>query len=36
MPDTILHVIRYEDPWVGRVNLHFPRAGFDVQPMKAA
>jgi hypothetical protein len=20
MPNTILHVIRYEEPWVGRVN----------------
>ena len=25
-------VIRHEDPSVGRVNLHFPRAGFDVRP----
>ena len=25
-------VIRHEDPSVGRVNLHFPRAGFDVLP----
>jgi len=24
MPDTILHLIPYEDPWVGRVYLHFP------------
>ena len=29
-------VIRHEDPSVGRVNLHFPRAGFDVQPEKKA
>jgi glutathione S-transferase len=29
-------VIRHEDPSVGRVNLHFPRAGFDVQPEKQA
>ena len=36
MPDTILHVIRYEDPSVGCVHLHFPRAGFDVQPQKKA
>jgi glutathione S-transferase len=25
-------VIRHEDPSVGRVNLHFPRVGFDVLP----
>jgi hypothetical protein len=25
MPDTILHVIRYEDPSVGCVHLYFPR-----------
>jgi glutathione S-transferase len=25
-------VIWHEDPSVGRVNLHFPRAGFDVRP----
>jgi len=25
-------VIRHEDPSVGRVNLHFPRAGFLVLP----
>ena len=36
MPDTILHVIRYEDPSVGRVHLYFPRAAFDVQPEKKA
>jgi glutathione S-transferase len=29
-------VIRHEDPSVGRVNLHFPRIGFDVQPEKKA
>lgn len=31
-------VLRHEDPSVGGVNLHFPRAGFDVvpQPRKAA
>jgi glutathione S-transferase len=29
-------VIRHEDPSVGRVNLHFPRAGFDVRPEKNA
>ena len=29
MPDTILHLICYEDPSVGCVRLHFPRAGFD-------
>jgi glutathione S-transferase len=27
-------VLRHEDPSVGRVNLHFPRAGFDVRPEK--
>lgn len=25
-------VLRHEDPSVGRVNLHFPRVGFDVVP----
>jgi glutathione S-transferase len=25
-------IIRHEDPSVGRVNLHFPRVGFDVAP----
>ena len=25
-------VIRHQDPSVGQVNLHFPRAGFDVRP----
>jgi glutathione S-transferase len=25
-------VLRHEDPSVGAVNLHFPRAGFDVVP----
>lgn len=25
-------VIRHEDPSVGRVNLHFPRVGYDVAP----
>lgn len=29
-------VIRHEDPSVGRVNLHFPRVGFDVQAEKKA
>jgi glutathione S-transferase len=27
-------VIRHEDPSVGRVNLHFPRVGFDVAPAR--
>jgi glutathione S-transferase len=27
-------VIRHEDPSVGRVNLHFPRVGFDVLPQQ--
>ena len=25
-------VIRHEDPSVGKVNLHFPRVGFDTAP----
>jgi hypothetical protein len=25
-------VIRHEDPSVGKVNVHFPRVGFDVAP----
>jgi glutathione S-transferase len=25
-------ILRHEDPSVGRVNLHFPRVGFDVAP----
>jgi hypothetical protein len=29
-PDEI--VIRHEDPAVGKVNLRFPRVGFDVTP----
>lgn len=29
-------ILRHEDPSVGRVNLHFPRAGFDVRPEKKA
>jgi glutathione S-transferase len=27
-------VIRHDDPSVGKVNLHFPRVGFDVVPAK--
>jgi hypothetical protein len=27
-------VIRHEDQSVGRVNLHFPRVGFDVAPAR--
>jgi len=29
-PDEI--VIRHEDPSVGKVNLRFPRVGFDAAP----
>jgi glutathione S-transferase len=29
-PDEI--IIRHEDPSVGKVNVHFPRVGFDVAP----
>jgi glutathione S-transferase len=29
-PDEI--VVRHEDPSVGKVNLRFPRVGFDVTP----
>jgi glutathione S-transferase len=29
-------VIGHEDPSVGRVSLHFPRAGFDVRPERKA
>ena len=29
-------ILRHEDPSVGRVNLHFPRVGFDVRPEKKA
>jgi glutathione S-transferase len=29
-------IIRHEDPSVGRVNLHFPRGGFDVAPAQTA
>jgi glutathione S-transferase len=29
-------VIRHEDPSVGRVNLHFPRIGFDVASLEKA
>ncbi len=29
-PDEV--VLRHEDPSVGKVNLHFPRVGFDVAP----
>jgi hypothetical protein len=25
-------VIRHEDPSIGKVNLHFPRVGFDTTP----
>ncbi|MGA2291453.1 hypothetical protein [Bradyrhizobium sp.] len=25
-------VIRHQDPSVGKVNVHFPRVGFDVAP----
>jgi glutathione S-transferase len=25
-------VVRHEDPSVGKVNLHFPRVGFDTAP----
>jgi hypothetical protein len=31
-PDEI--VVRHEDPSVGKVNLRFPRVGFDVIPAK--
>jgi len=29
-------VIRHQDPSVGKVNLHFPRVGFDVAPVQNA
>lgn len=28
--DALEIVIRHEDPRAGKVNVHFPRAGFDV------